>query len=163
MNKQKLKKVGMGLAMALSLSFLIGIISAPEVQAQSRDYRGWRDRDGRRDDDRNSDWSRRQQIERARAIERARQREWERRRNAYRYGNQRNYPYYGGSYGGYSSSEEQRGYRNGLKEGQDDARDRDSFNPNRHSSFRDGNPAYRSGFQRGYQQGYRQYAYSRRW
>jgi hypothetical protein len=57
----------------------------------------------------------------------------------------------------------QRGYRNGLKEGRDDADDRDSFNPSRHSSFRDGNPAYRDGFYRGYRQGYSEYARYRRW
>src|SRR6185503_12267955 len=171
MNRQLLKKAVTGLAMALSLSFCIGIISTSTVQAQSRNY-GWqRDRDDRRYDDRNSEWYRRQQIERAReiarqrAIERARQREWERNRNTY--GNRRYDPYYNsgsyGGYGGYNSGEEQRGYRNGLKEGLDDAHDRDSFNPSRHSSFRDGNPAYRRGFARGYEQGYRQNAYSRRY
>jgi hypothetical protein len=60
------------------------------------------------------------------------------------------------------NAEEQRGFRNGLKEGADDARDRDSFNPSRHSSFRDGNVYYRRGFGRGYQEGYRQFAPGRR-
>jgi hypothetical protein len=168
MNKDLLKKVAAGLIMALSLSFGVGIISPSEVQAQSRDRRWDRDRDNdrdwsrRRDSDRSREWARRRQIELAR------QRERERARNAYRYRNQRNYPYYGNSgryndYGRYNSGEEQRGFHNGFKEGADDARDRDSFNPSRHSSFRDGNPAYRSGFARGYNQAYRQYADYRRW
>jgi hypothetical protein len=169
MNRQRLKKVVAGLVMALSLVFITGIISTPEAQAQRRDRRWDRDRDDRRDNNRNSSWERRRQIERARAWERARQRERERERNAYRNRSYRNYPYYGnnggyyGRYGGYNNSELERGYRNGLKEGRDDAEDRDSFNPSRHSSFRDGNPSYRQGFARGYEQGYRQYASYRRW
>lgn len=153
---------------------------------RDRDNRRDNDRNrdwNRRDNDRNRDWNRgnnnqnrewerRREIARQRALEEARRREWE--RNRYRYS--RNYPYYGGnnggyygnyggygSYGGYNNSEVQRGYHNGLKEGLDDAKDRDSFNPNRHSSFRDGNQSYREGFYRGYQEGYRQNSYSRRW
>lgn len=169
MIKPTLKKALAGLAMALSLSFCIGIISTPEAQAQSRDRRWEHDRRGR--NDRDGDWLREMQRARAREIARERARERARqieRERAYRYGSRRNYPSYGnsgsyGRYGGYNSGEEQRGYGNGLKEGRDDAQDRDSFNPSRHSSFRDGNPAYREGFRRGYEQGYRQYSYSRRW
>jgi len=64
---------------------------------------------------------------------------------------------------GYNSRDEQKGYRDGLDRGREDARDRRSFNPNNSSHFRNGNSAYREGFRRGYSQGYRQYGYSRRW
>lgn len=161
---------------ALTLITGCGIFDTT-AQAQSRSRHWDRDRDGRRDGnwqrdrDRNREWLRRQQIQRARLLELQRQRERERRaREYYRYRNQRNDGYYGGNYGGYSNggygysnSEVERGYRNGLKEGQDDARDRDSFNPSRHSSFRDGNPSYREGFYRGYQTAYRQFARYRGW
>ena len=178
MNWNRLKKGVAGMAIIITLLFSIGAGLQTTAQAQDRgrdnnwrrDHDGGRDRDGWRDRDRNRDrdrdWYRRQQIQRARELELRRQREIARSR-AYRYGTYRNYPYYGNSGGYYGgsgyNSELQRGYRNGLKEGADDARDRDSFNPSRHSSFRDGNPAYRDGFGRGYQEGYRQYAGYRRW
>jgi hypothetical protein len=155
MNMQRLKKAITGAALVLSL-ILGGGIFVNTAEAQSRD-RGWqRDRDGNyrrgpwripgrnnrnRDRDRDDDWR------------------WERNRNSGWWGS-RNYPSRGY---GYNQSELQRGYRNGLKEGRDDADDRDSFNPSRHSSFRDGNPAYRDGFYRGYRQGYSEYARYRRW
>ncbi|HYP28257.1 MAG TPA: hypothetical protein VE262_16200 [Blastocatellia bacterium] len=167
MKKNLFKKAAAGLVMAASLSFGVGIISPTAVEAQSRDSRWHRDRDNDRDrdwdrrrgNDRDREWYRRRQIELARQRERARIL-----REQYRYRNSRSYPYYGnsGRYG-YNSAEEQRGYRNGLKEGEDDARDGDSFNPNRHSSFRDGNSAYRSGFARGYELAFRRNSYHRRW
>lgn len=157
MNKLGLKKALAGLVMAASLFLTFGIISTPEAEAQRRD-RAWLEAMQR---------ARAREIARDRARERARQRD---RQRDYRYGTRRNVPYYGnygygnnGRYGGYNSAEEQRGYRNGLKEGRDDAQDRDSFNPSRHSSFRNGNPAYRAGFRRGYEQGYREYGSYRRW
>lgn len=67
-----------------------------------------------------------------------------------------------GSYG-YNNRDEQKGYHDGLDRGQEDARDRRSFNPNNSSHFRKGNSAYREGFRRGYAQGYRQRNYSGRW
>ena len=164
MKLQRFNKVIAGLTLVLSLVFASAILVPSTAQAQDRRWQ-W-ERNNRRDDNyRDRDWYRRQQIERARAIQRAREieraREWERARARSRYG-------YGdyGNYGGYGSSasaEEQRGFRNGLKEGRDDAKDRDGFNPNRHSSFRDGNPAYRAGFRQGYEQGFREYASYRRW
>lgn len=157
MIRQRLKKALAGLVMAASLVFCFGIITTPEAQAQRRD-REWLETMQR---------ARAREIARERARERARDRA---RQRDYRYGTRRNYPYNGnygygsyGRYGGYNNSELERGFRNGLKEGRDDAQDRDSFNPSRHSSFRDGNPAYRDGFRRGYEQGYREYGYSRRW
>jgi hypothetical protein len=178
MKLQHLKKGVAGAMMALVLLLGSGVILETTAQAQwRRDNDRYRDRDDNRYRGNDRDWYRRQQIERAREEARRREqarREWEWRRQqearnrSYRnypngsYGSYGNYGNYGG-YGGYSSAEEQRGYRNGLKEGGDDARDRDSFNPSRHSSFRDGNPAYRRGFARGYEQSYRQYAGYRRY
>lgn len=168
-------------AAAFSFALLIGAGSLVTTTAQAQDRgrdRNWqRDSDDRRDNDRNRDWNRdsnwrRQQIERQRQIERerelARQREWARNRSY------RSYPYgygggyggygnYGGGYGGQANYEVQRGYRDGLDRGQEDARDRRSPNPNNSSHFRSGNSAYRSGFVRGYQEGYRQYGGYRRW
>jgi hypothetical protein len=73
---------------------------------------------------------------------------------------------YGGSYGGYGGGyDQQRGYSDGLNRGQEDARDRRSFNPNNSSHYRSGDAAYRDGFRRGYEIGYRQYGGGgyRRW
>ena len=171
-----------GAAFALVLMFGIGAATAPTAQAQDRnnrwdrndrrdnDRRDW-DRNDRRDRDRDrGDWYRRQQIERARAIERARRLAWEReqaRRRSYNY--PRNYPSYGGGYGdygygrGYNNGEVQKGYRDGLDRGQEDARDRRNPTPNNSSHYRNGNAAYREGFRRGYEIGYRQYAGYRGW
>jgi hypothetical protein len=153
-----------------------------------RNQRG--ERTEQRDRNRDGDWNRRQQTERAREIERARQLAWQReqartRSRGYTY--PRNYPQYGGygnggygnggygnggyrnggGYGGYgggyNNAEVQKGYRDGLDRGQEDARDRRSPTPNNSSHFRSGNAAYRQGFQRGYAEGYRQYAGNRRW
>jgi len=170
-------------AAAFSFALLIGAGSLVTTTAQAQDRgrdRNWqRDRDDRRDNDR--DWNRdsnwrRQQIERQRQIERerelARQRAWERNRSYRSYpnggyggygGGYGGYGNYGGGYGGQSNYEVQRGYRDGLDRGQEDARDRRSPNPNNSSHFRSGNSAYRSGFVRGYQEGYRQYGGYRRW
>jgi hypothetical protein len=130
-----------------------------------------RDWAARQQAQRNNDWARRQQIER--------EREWAYRnsRDRYVYVAPRVYPYggynggyyggynggYYGNYGGYSSYDQQKGFRDGLDRGQEDARDRRSFNPNNSEHFRNGNGAYRDGFRRGYEQGYRQYAGYRGW
>ena len=70
---------------------------------------------------------------------------------------------------GYNSVPFDNGYRDGLDKGREDARDRDSFDPVRHSWYRSGNRgyndrygtrdqyklAYRDGFEAGYRDGYR--------
>lgn len=70
---------------------------------------------------------------------------------------------------GYNSVPYDNGYRDGLEKGREDAGDRDSYDPVRHSWYRSGNRgyndrygsrdqyklAYRDGFEAGYQQGYR--------
>jgi hypothetical protein len=80
-----------------------------------------------------------------------------------------------GSRGGYGygagSVPYQNGYRDGLDKGREDARDRDSYDPVRHSRYRSADRGYnnrygskdqyklvyRDGFERGYDEGYRQY------
>jgi len=143
----------------------------PEIQRGDQQYRqdrretwrgeAWRDREQWRDRERRA-WEL--------ARERERQRElFERQRRVYRtypY-TYRNYDYYGYNdygYGNYGySNEEQRGYRDGLNRGQEDAQTRRIANPNNSSHYRNGSAAYREGFYRGYFIGYRQYSGYRRW
>lgn len=76
-----------------------------------------------------------------------------------RYGNRtyRNNPYdnrsYNGNYG--YRNEEQQGYRDGLTRGREDALTRRAMNPNNSEHYRNGNPAYRAGFERGFYEAYR--------
>jgi len=153
MTFKALKKtiVSLGLAGA----FLIGAGAASSSSAFAQDWRHNRNRwENRRDE-----WR-----ERQRARERA---EWERRqyqRRVYPYYGNRGYYGNGGYYGnygyggyGYNSADQQRGYRDGLDRGQEDARDRRAANPNNSEHYRKGNAAYRDGFRQGYVQGYRQY------
>ena len=95
-------------------------------------------------------------------------------------GNQR-YPDRNDRYGGYGNGgyasrtntvPYQNGYRDGLEKGRQDGRDRDSFDPVRHSRYRSGDRGYdrrygskdqyklvyRDGFESGYSQGYRERA-----
>ena len=117
-----------------------------------RDHEHWRDLEQRRA------WERERERERER--QRALQERELRVRPAYPY-RYRNYGYYGNNnygYGGYgSSAEEQRGYRDGLTRGREDAQTRRIADPNNSSHYRSGNAAYRQGFSRGYFVGYRQY------
>jgi hypothetical protein len=160
MKWNSLKRKVAGIAFIFTILLGSGMIFETTAQAQYRDRNWERNRDDRRD----RDWNRRQQNERARQWERER-----RNRDAYVYRAPRTWPY--GSYGNYGRSgiggssnyEVQKGYRDGLDRGQEDARDRKSFNPNNSSHYRSGNGAYREGFRRGYDQGYRQYANYRRW
>lgn len=90
-----------------------------------------------------------------------------------RYGNDRygnRYPSNGSSRYGYNTVPYDNGYRDGLEKGREDARERNSFDPVRHSWYRSGNRGYnnrygtrdeyklvyRDGFEAGYQQAYRQ-------
>jgi len=85
------------------------------------------------------------------------------------------YPNSGSNRGyGYNSVPYDNGYRDGLEKGREDARDRDSFDPVRHSWYRNGNRgydsrygsreqyklAYRDGFEAGYEQAYRSSGYN---
>ena len=167
MNIQWIKKGLAGTALALILG--IGSTTVLSTTAQAQDRR-WRDRDNRSDRDRDYRSDRGREAARRQA---EREREWayrQRQNNRYVYVTPRVVPrvyngggYYGGygnngGYGNYGSSyEEQRGFSDGLNRGQEDVRDRRSFNPNNSSHYRSGNSAYREGFRRGYAQGYRQY------
>jgi hypothetical protein len=152
-----------------------GVFSTTAM-AQDRNH----DRDGRRDDrnwrrdgDRDRNW-RRGDGDRNWRRDGDRDRNWDRGRG-YVYTYPRTYPYggyyggpnggyYGGPYGGYYGSGsgdfgywQQKGYRDGLNRGQEDARSGRYPTPNNSEHFRNGNAAYRQGFAQGYQVGYRQY------
>lgn len=77
--------------------------------------------------------------------------------------------YYGndGYYGnngnnGYNNAEVQKGYRDGLDRGRKDAQTNRAMDPNNSSHYRNGNQAYRAGFERGFNEAFRQYS-GRRW
>ena len=72
-----------------------------------------------------------------------------------------NYPYNRGGYNnGYNnyenSSEFQQGYRDGLTRGREDALSNRAMNPNNSMHYRNGDRAYRAGFERGFYEAYRQ-------
>lgn len=92
------------------------------------------------------------------------------RRNSGPYRNDRyGYPSRGSNRYGINSVAYDNGYRDGLEKGREDARDRDSYDPVRHSWYRSGNRgynnrygtkdryklAYRDGFEAGYAVAYR--------
>ena len=80
------------------------------------------------------------------------------------------YPNSGGTYR-YSSAAFDNGYNDGLDKGREDGRDRDSYDPNRHSRYRSADhgydkrygskdqykEVYRDGFRAGYNDAYRQF------
>ena len=95
------------------------------------------------------------------------------------YGDRRNYPNRNDRYGypdrgsnrgyGYNSVAYDNGFRDGQEKGREDVRDRDAYDPVRHSWYRNGNRgynnrygtrdqyklAYRDGFEAGYSQAFR--------
>ncbi|MBK8315512.1 MAG: hypothetical protein IPL01_16430 [Acidobacteria bacterium] len=75
----------------------------------------------------------------------------------YRDNDRYGYGGYGNGNYGYNNGEMQKGYRDGLDRGQEDARSRRTSTPNNSQHFRNGSAAYREGFSRGYFEGYRQY------
>lgn len=128
-----------------------------------RDRRVDRDRDGV--DDRIEARRGRTDINRNGIPDRAERNRYYRNNGNYGYYGNRNYGYnnsygYNNGYGGYNSAEYQKGYRDGLDRGQEDARDRKRATPNNSSHFRKGSATYRQGFSQGYNVGYNQY---RRW
>lgn len=82
----------------------------------------------------------------------------------------RSYPNGGNRGYGNNSVPYDNGYRDGVEKGREDARDRDSYDPVRHSRYRSGDRGYnsrygtretykltyRNGFEAGYEQGYRE-------
>ena len=79
-----------------------------------------------------------------------------------RYGNNRggyNDDYYGRSgrnnrNGGFQNEEQEKGYRDGSRRGQEDRQTNRIPDPNNSSHFRNGNADYRLGFRRGYDDSY---------
>lgn len=69
--------------------------------------------------------------------------------------------YYGNDGSGYNNEDYQKGYRDGLQRGREDAQTNRAMTPNNSSHYRKGNATYRQGFERGFYQSYRQY--SSRW
>ena len=81
---------------------------------------------------------------------------------------------YGNRGGYYNSEAADRGYREGLQKGRDDAKDHDRFDPRGEKWYRDGDRGYNSrygsrdqykaeyrrAFEQGYEQGYREYGYN---
>lgn len=79
------------------------------------------------------------------------------------------YPNSGSNRYGYNTPAYDNGFRDGIEKGREDAQDRDSYDPVRHSWYRSGNRGYnsrygtrdqykliyRDGFEAGYDQGYR--------
>ncbi len=96
----------------------------------------------------------------------------------YAYGDRRPYVYGDrGRYAGASRIAFDNGFREGVKDGEHDARGNRRFDPSRHGEWRDADKGYRrqygdrsdyrrsfrSGYESGYAQGYRRYGYGRRW
>jgi hypothetical protein len=76
-----------------------------------------------------------------------------------RYGNGRggyDDGYYGGNNrnGGFQNDEQEKGYRDGLRRGQEDRQTNRIPDPNNSSHYRKGNADYRLGFRRGYDDSY---------
>ena len=76
------------------------------------------------------------------------------------YGNRGNYG--DGDYRYNNNADFQRGYRDGLDRGRDDAQTHRAMNPNNSSHYRSGSPAYRAGFERGFYENFRRYS-NRAW
>jgi hypothetical protein len=171
MKSNKLQRTLKGAGLALSLLFGIGALSSTTAQAQiwyPQDRQ--EDRRERRDDRRDRRQERREER-RERRDDR-----WEDRND--RYGNNdryRNNDRYGN--GDYRNSAsrvaQENGYRDGLRKGAEDARDRDGYNPQKNSEYKNGTSGYnssygskgtykqvyRDAFLRGYSEGYNRNGY----
>lgn len=158
-----LKKIAGSLALGAVLA--TGLASAAQAQVWGRSDDRYERREQR------EEWKERQRREREEWKEQQRREREARRYGGYNNGRYGNYGGYGnyGNYGGYGNSsayrqEVEKGYRDGLDRGRQDAQTRRTPTPNNSSHYRNGNQAYREGFARGYEQAYRQYAYNgQRW
>jgi hypothetical protein len=185
MKLDRLRKVITGTALGFMVLFSAGMITGTTAQAQDRDRNHRFDRQERQESNRGRDWNRdrARDSSRGRVFVSPAPRVYTYPRaypnygRGYGYGGGsygRGYDYGGGSYGrgygygnggygnggyggGSASYEEQRGYRDGLDRGQEDARSGRSPNPNNSDHYRSGNSLYRDGFRRGYGVGYRQF------
>lgn len=150
-----LKKTGFVLTLAFSFLILSGVTTNAQ----------WRNNDnGRRD---------RREDRRDDRRDRQRERRDDYRRNDNRQSRDDYRNIYGSGIGyGYNVAR-QEGYRDGLRAGADDARDRERYNPQKHSDFKkatDGyqrsygdkgqyRQVYRDAFVQGYREGYSRYGY----
>jgi hypothetical protein len=130
MNFKTWKQTALKLAIATAFLLPVGAASSSTAYAQIWQrpdiWRGDRDRD-RRDDRRDDRWEDRN----GRGDNRGRNNSWYR-------------------------EQEQKGFRDGLRRGQEDSDTNRIPDPNNSSHYRKGNEAYRDGFRDGYRQGYRQ-------
>lgn len=190
MNTQQIKNYALALTLTAGFVVAFGLSGNSAAQAQDGRYnrdrhddQGERDRrqadhrndqrdnrienrHGRREDRRDDRWNDRRDNHRNDGWNNRRDDRWDNRNGSYgnngRYGTYgRNDQYGYGNYG--NSAEEQKGFRDGLDRGQEDARDRRRADPNNSSHFQKGSAAYREGFRRGYVQGYRQNGNYGRW
>ena len=152
MNIQNLKKIAFGLLVVAGIT----VTGLPSAQAQDGRRGGWeRRRDNDRDDDFRGRSNRNGNIDRNRngVNDRFENRgRWDRNDRRGRWDND-----YDNDRFGYNNGERQKGYRDGLDRGQEDARDRRRADPNNSSHYRKGNRVYQDGFRKGYFEGYRQY------
>ncbi|MBS1787308.1 MAG: hypothetical protein JST85_06290 [Acidobacteria bacterium] len=72
------------------------------------------------------------------------------------YGNRGNYG--NGDYRYNNNADFQRGYRDGLDRGREDAQSRRAMTPNNSIHYRNGSQAYRAGFERGFYESFRRYS-----
>jgi hypothetical protein len=162
MNSKLIRRTVGGSILALSLLFGIVIMSNSTAQAQ---YPWGRDNQERRDGDRNGDYRRDRNGDYRRNRDRNRN---DRYRRSDRYGRNGDYANYG--YNVYQIAENQ-GYQDGLNTGANDARQGQSYNPERSHYYKnatygynssygrkdDYKQAYRNGFGRGYDEGFQRY------
>ncbi len=146
MNLNTWKKTILTLALATAFLIPAGAASSATAYGQWRLPDIWRDQRDRRDDQRND-----------RRDDRRDDR-WEDRRDDRRDDRWDNR----GRNSNWYREQEQKGFRDGLRRGQEDAETRRIPDPNNSSHYRKGNEAYRDGFRDGYRQGYRQYNRDRR-
>lgn len=126
------------LKFALATAFLIPVGAASSSTAYAQIWQRpdiWRGDRDRRDDRRDDRWEDRRDR---------RDDRWEDRRDNR------------GRNGNWYREQEQKGFRDGLRRGQEDSETRRIPDPNNSSHYRSGNEAYRDGFRDGYRQGYRQ-------
>ncbi len=145
MTYKKLPKYIYSLALALTLFTAFGIANTTHAQSRDRDQDRWEDR--------------REQRERQRH-----DRDYEPNGGYRDNGNYGGYGNNGGRYGGFYTRDEEKGFKDGLRRGQEDAQSRRIPDPSNSKHYRNGNSDYRNGFRQGYKRSYFQYAPARnRW
>ena len=144
MNYTNFQKYAYSLVVALMLVAVAGMTSNAQAQFQDRDWNRERGDDRqRRDNYPNGGYD-----------------------NNDRYGNNNGYGNNGrnGRNSEYYYKEEQKGSRDGMRHGKEDAEKHRIPDPNNTKQYRNGSDPYRVGFRQAYAQSYRQFSpYRRRW